>query len=71
MAILRYSASADNTITNAYESNLSTRGTGSNMGRSDILEVFSIYAQASSASVELERFLVQFPISQISTDRTS
>jgi len=71
MAILRYSASADNTITNAYESNLTTRGTGSNMGRSDILEVFSIYAQASSASVELERFLVQFPISSISADRTS
>ena len=52
MAIKRYYASADNTITNAFQSNLRTRGTGSNMGFSDILEVFSIYGQASSGSQE-------------------
>ena len=50
MAIKRYTASKDNTITNAFESNLSTRGTGSNMGLSDILEVFSIYGQAQQPS---------------------
>ena len=71
MSILRYTASLDNTITNAFEENLTTRGTGSNMGLADTLEVFSIYAQASSASVELSRFLIQFPTSQISTDRTA
>ena len=41
MAIKRYIASADNTITNAFRANLSTRGTGSNMGAADVLEVFS------------------------------
>ena len=42
MSILRYTASLDNTITNAFEENLTTRGTGSNMGLADTLEVFSI-----------------------------
>jgi hypothetical protein len=70
MSILRYTASVDTTITNAFEENLSTRGTGSNMGSSDILETFSIYQQATSASVELSRILIKFPISQMQTDRT-
>ena len=69
MSILRYTASLDNTITNAFEENLTTRGTGSNMGASDILEVFSIYGQASSASVELSRVLIKFPLSQATSDR--
>ena len=71
MAILRFSASADNTITNAYEENLTTRGTGSNMGRSDILEVFSIFAQQSSNSIEKARILVQFPVTDIKSKRDS
>ena len=45
MAIKRYTANADNTITNAFEANLQTRGTGSNMGASDIVETFTIYQQ--------------------------
>ena len=71
MSILRYTASLDNTITNAFKENLSTRGTGSNMGASDILEVFSIYAQADASSVELSRILIQFPLSQATADRQS
>ena len=74
MAILRYTASADNTITNAYEANLVTRGTGSNMGYADSLEVFSIYGQESGSngqSQELSRILIQFPVSSISADRTA
>ena len=71
MAIKKYYADKDNTITNAFQSNLSTRGTGSNMGLSDILETFSIYGQASSDSTELERILIQFPIDDIIQDRTS
>ena len=72
MAIKRYIATKDNTITNAFKENLSTRGTGSNMGASDILEVFSIYGQnsfSSSASgqntrtTELSRVLLEFPVS--------
>ena len=52
MAILRYTASADNTITNAFDESLvgTNRATGSNMGKSDVMEVFGIYGQASSSS---------------------
>ena len=71
MAIKRYLANADNTITNAFKMNLSTRGTGSNMGQADILEVFSIYQQASSNSLEKARALIQFPVSDILTDRNA
>tara|TARA_Y100000593_G_scaffold24206_2_gene48071 strand:+ start:13807 stop:15306 length:1500 start_codon:yes stop_codon:yes gene_type:complete len=75
MAITRYTASADTTITNAYKSGLATRGTGSNMGESDITEIFSIYSQVSSstdgASVEKSRALYKFPITAISDDRTA
>jgi len=79
MAIKRYTADKDNTITNALENNLTTRGTGSNMGASDVLEVFSIYGQAFSSSSlsgvtktqELSRVLVQFPVTSIISDRSN
>jgi len=71
MAIKRYFSDADNTITNAFKSNLTTRGTNANMGASDILEVFSVYGQASSGSTELERILIKFPISEITGDRST
>jgi hypothetical protein len=71
MSIKRYIANKDNTITNAFKDNLITRASGSNMGASDILEVFSIYGQASTSSLEKARVLVQFPTSEISTDRTN
>ena len=71
MAIKRYFADKDNTISNAFRSDLVTRGTGSNMGASDILEVFSIYGQANSSSVEKTRFLIEFPMSGIDADRTA
>jgi len=75
MTIKRYIADADNTITNSFKANLSTRATGSNMGLSDSVEVFSIFGQASGStagySQELSRILMQFPISDISTDRTN
>ena len=71
MAIKRYTANADNTITNAYKEDFNNRGTGSNMGFSDILETFSLYAHRDSSSAELSRIMVQFPVSDISSDRTS
>jgi len=77
MAIKRYIADADNTITNAFDRSLLTknRGTGSNMGLADVLDVFSIYGQASGSteglSQELARVLVQFPIPSVITDRTA
>ena len=47
MGIKRYTADSDTTITNAFASSLleRSRGTGSNMGASDVVEVFSIYDQ--------------------------
>ena len=71
MAIKKYYANKDNTITNAFQQNLITRGTGANMGLSDILETFSIYGQAYGTSTELERILIEFPVDQISTDRSN
>ena len=74
MAIIRYTASADTTIANAFEAGLVSRGTGSNMGYADSLEVFSIYGQESGSngqSQELSRILIQFPIDTISTNRTA
>ena len=76
MGLLRYTASADTTITNAFKASLLLRGTGSNMGYADSLEIFSIYGQTSTGSVgtksqELCRTLIQFPINLISSDRSS
>lgn len=45
MTIKKYTASKDTTITNAYKSNLKTKATDANMGASDTMEVFSLYAQ--------------------------
>ena len=69
MAVKKYIADRDTTITDAYRSNLRCRGTGSNMGAADILEVFSIYGQAASGSVERCRSLVKFPVNTMVTDR--
>lgn len=77
MGLKRYVADSDNTIVSAYQSNLSTRGTGSNAGAADVVEVYSVYGrqQASSstnqASQELSRVLMKFPVSKITTDRNS
>jgi hypothetical protein len=74
MAIKRYYASADTTIANAFKTDLSTRGTGSNMGASDILESFTLYGQASSSSglsAEKSRILIKFPTADMTTDRTA
>ena len=72
--IRRYYATKDNTIANAFQENLITRGTGSNMGASDILETFLIHGQASSSSglsSEKARILIEFDIPDIESDRTS
>tara|TARA_R110000824_G_scaffold15299_4_gene64475 strand:- start:3240 stop:4907 length:1668 start_codon:yes stop_codon:yes gene_type:complete len=69
--IKKYYANADNTIVNAFKPNLTTRGTGANAGQSDVLETFSIYGREATASAELSRILIKFPIEDISSDRTS
>ena len=70
MAFKRYVANKDNTITDAFQENLTVRGTGSNMGQSDILEVFYISAQQSVTSKEKARILLDFPIDEVSSDRS-
>tara|TARA_A100001515_G_scaffold144341_2_gene148066 strand:- start:587 stop:2017 length:1431 start_codon:yes stop_codon:yes gene_type:complete len=76
MTIKRYFATADNTISNAFDQSLlsSNRATGSNMGEADILEVFQLYGQNSSSaglSSELARVLIQFNTTEISTQRSA
>ena len=76
MAILRYTASADNTITNAFNESILTtqRATGSNMGKSDIIEVFGVYGQDSGStglSSEISRGLIKFDTDKINSDRTA
>ena len=72
--IRRFYAKKDNTISNAFDESLSIRATGSNMGASDVLEIFSVYGQASSSSgfsSELARVLIEFPITEISSSRVA
>ena len=49
MAIKRYYATKDNTITNAFKSNLTTRGVSGNMGQSDILEALAFMLKLAQA----------------------
>ena len=69
MGIKRWVANKDATITNAFKSNLVATASGSNMGASDIVEVFSIRGQATTSSIEQARSLLQFPVTQISSSR--
>jgi hypothetical protein len=73
--IKRFFATKDNSITNAFESNVTTRATGSNSGQADVLEVFSIFGQTSSSasgfSKELSRILITFDIEAIKGEKDS
>jgi hypothetical protein len=80
MAIKRYTAIADNTITNQYNAALKTRATSANAGLADSLEIFKIYGQVTSTTVEQSRVLIKFPVNEtdlpadiktIKQDRTS
>lgn len=71
MPIKKFWATKDTTIKNAFKSNLTTRMTGSNMGSADVLETFAIYSQATTSSTEASRILIEFPINEISIDRTN
>ena len=71
MGIKRFVANKDTTITNAYKGSLTTTGEAANMGAADILEVFTIYAQANTASREEARALLDFPVSDISAARAA
>tara|TARA_R110002012_G_scaffold315603_1_gene529566 strand:- start:1979 stop:3463 length:1485 start_codon:yes stop_codon:yes gene_type:complete len=68
-------ANADNTITNAHIPTANgfseTRATGSNMGASDIIEVYGLYHNFNTSSAEISRGLVQFPITEFASMRTA
>ncbi len=68
MSILRFTASADTTITDAFRPYTTSRSYYSNMGAADSLELFSIYHSGSSP--EKSRILLNFPINEISQSRT-
>lgn len=72
--IKRYKPTKDNTITNAFDSTLVTRGVSASMGQADILENFSIYGQVSSSdgyTQEEARILVEFDLTAIQADITN
>lgn len=71
MSIKRVTAKKDNTISTAFKANLNDRAASSNMGASDILEMFSIFGHASSGSLERSRVLADFPVDEIASMRTS
>jgi hypothetical protein len=71
MPIKKYTADADNTIVNAFQPNLKTRGTGANTGMADVIETYSIYGRVASGSQELSRILIKFPTNSISSDRSA
>jgi hypothetical protein len=71
MTIKRFVAEKDTIITDAYKENLRTRAYDANMGEADSLEVFSLYGQVTTSSLERSRTLVQFPVDEISAARSS
>jgi len=71
MAIKRFVSNKDNVITNAYKFDLDTRATDSNMGQSDIVEVFNIFGQQSRNSIEKSRTIIQFPVDEVVSQRSA
>ena len=71
MSIKRFISEKDNTITNGFKENLTSRATLSNLGASDVVEIYSLYGQATTSSVEKSRIIIEFPIKKISSQRSS
>jgi hypothetical protein len=69
MPILKFTASADTTITNAYKPGTLNRAYYANLGAADSLELYSIYN--SGTVPQKSRILIQFPINDISQSRTN
>jgi len=68
MSILKFTSSADTTITDAFKPYTTNRAYYANMGAADSLEIFSIVHSGSSP--EKSRILVNFPITEISASRS-
>lgn len=70
MAIKRYTAIADNTITNQFNEGLSRRMSDSNAGLADSLEIFKLYGQIEETTVEKSRILIKFPVNEVGLEST-
>jgi len=70
MAVKKYTATKDNTITNAFAEVFDNRLTGTNAGLADVMEVFSIFGQQTSSADgnEKSRALLEFSSASIQTD---
>ena len=68
MAIKRYKATKDNTITDSYFENNRVRAKGTNSGLADSVEVFYLYGRAGIGVQERARFLIEFDIDQLVQD---
>lgn len=71
MAIKKFYATQDNTITNGYGALSSVPATYANMGAADVLEVYSLFGDYSTASLENSRVLVQFDTTAIAASRSA
>ena len=68
MAIMKWHAEADTTITNAFKEGLSLKGSASNMGLADSLEVFCLHGQVADSgadSKEIARILIRFDVEKL------
>tara|TARA_A100001515_G_scaffold23655_1_gene18283 strand:+ start:4749 stop:6173 length:1425 start_codon:yes stop_codon:yes gene_type:complete len=71
MAIKKFFATQDNSITNGFGSLRTSRATDANMGASDILELYSLFGSFNTASLENQRVLVQFDTTLIAASRSA
>lgn len=69
MSIIKYKASADASITNAFYSFSNQRAYLSNTGAADSLQIFSIFHSGSES--EKSRILINFPIENLVNDRNN
>lgn len=71
MAIKKFYATKDNTITNQYLENSTTlRATGSNGGQADSLSIFKLYDRLGTSETELARTIIDFDLTEISAARS-
>lgn len=71
MAIKKFYATKDNTITNAFKGLTTVRATGSSVGAADALEVYKVYDRIEDSATELSRVIIQFDTDDIASKRTA
>jgi hypothetical protein len=69
MSIKKFIATADATIAIAYKNDLLSTSYNSNIGAASSLELYSLFGNATTSSVEQSRILLKFPVTEISQSR--